>query len=145
MCLCVCVCVREREKERKRERGGWDRICKRKERYHLTRINEKEKEKREGGRAQTGQDDIKIATDLRSYYEDAEQRSFPEFVGFGIPEFILEKSGDCRYFGMTDLTSDPTSGAESCEFYLSEVGRNSSEIALMECSTEELIYDNRWP
>ncbi len=137
--MCVCVCVRERERE-----GGREKIYKRRERDHLTRMEEKEKEKKRR-RTQTSQDAIKIATDLRSYYEDAEQRSFPEFVSFGIPEFVLEKSGDCRYFGMTDLTSDPTSGAESCEFYLSEVGRNSSEIALMECSTEELIYDNRWP
>ena len=42
---------------------------------------------------------------------------------------------------MTDLTSDPISGTESCDFYLSEVGRNSSDIMLMECSTDDVIYD----
>ena len=79
----------------------------------------------------------------RSYFENDELQTFPEFVDFGIPEFVLEKSGgvDCRYFGMTGLTSEPTSGLESCEFYLSEVSRNSTDISLMDCQTDTLIYD----
>ena len=82
-----------------------------------------------------------INTSCRSYYEDSNLQSFPDFVRSGTPEFILKKSGDCRYFSMNDLTSDPMSGPELCEFYLSEVGRNSSDIKLMECSTNDIIYD----
>ena len=82
-----------------------------------------------------------INTSCRSYYEDSNLQSFPDFVRSGTPEFILKKSGDCRYFSMNDLTSDPMSGPELCEFYLSEVGRNSSDIKLMECSANDIIYD----
>ena len=65
--------------------------------------------------------------------------SFSEFVSAGIPSSVLNKNGDCRYLGMSDLTSDPMASSESCEFYLSEVTRNASDIGLMECS--ELIFD----
>jgi hypothetical protein len=43
---------------------------------------------------------------------------------------------------MTDLTADPVASSESCEFYLSEVGRNSTDISLMECSTDDLVFDD---
>jgi hypothetical protein len=75
----------------------------------------------------------------RTYYEDNSVGSFSEFVNAGIPNSVLNKNGDCRYLGMSDLTSDPMASPESCEFYLSEVTRNASDISLMECS--DLIFD----
>ena len=42
---------------------------------------------------------------------------------------------------MTDLTTDPIFSSESCQFYLSEIDRNASDISLMECNPENLIFD----
>ncbi len=77
----------------------------------------------------------------RTYYEDAMTETFSDFVTAGIPSSVLEKNGDCRYIGLTDLTTDPSSSSESCEFYLSEIDRNASDVSLMECNPENLIFD----
>ena len=85
---------------------------------------------------------IKIKTFFfRTYFEDEALDTFSDFVTLGIPVSSLVRNQECSYLGMLDLTAEPMASPESCDFYLSQIERNASDIRLMTCSTDQLIFD----
>ena len=59
----------------------------------------------------------------------------------GIPSSALTHSRECTYLGMSDLTADPIASSESCDFYVSQIERNASDIRVMNCSPDQLVFD----
>lgn len=78
-----------------------------------------------------------------TYFADT-QGNFAEYVQLGIPKHLLEDGNSCQYYGMKNLpNADPSHvlGKESCDFYLSELQRNSTDLELMSCTSDDLLFD----
>ena len=74
-------------------------------------------------------------------YFGTENGTFAPFVEAGVTEEFYTKNHD-QYLGFKSLTTQPTASVESCEFYLSELKRNSVDIELKTCSIEDVVYDH---
>lgn len=71
--------------------------------------------------------------------------NFPIYVKRGISADLLETGESCEYLGISGMPMGMDQEAilnkESCDFYLSETGRNSSDLQQMKCGDENLVFD----
>jgi len=74
-----------------------------------------------------------------------EKRNFPIYVQRGISADLLESGESCEYLGISGMPigmdQEAILNKESCDFYLSETGRNSSDLLQMQCQNENLVFD----
>ena len=80
---------------------------------------------------------------MKSLSNFRQNTSFAEYVRKGIPKDSL-KASSCKYYGVKDLTTNPTPNTESCNFYMGRLNQNGSDMIEKSCSSEDLVFDKRY-
>ena len=84
-----------------------------------------------------------VSTHIKKYYfHFSKNESFAEYVSKGVSKNSI-KDNSCKYYGIRDLTTDPTPNKESCNFYLGLLDQNSSDIVEKSCSSDDIVFDTR--
>ena len=68
--------------------------------------------------------------------------TYAKYVMKGVSAEGLEDNR-CKYFGIRDLTTQPRASYESCNFYMSRLEQNGSDIVVNSCTSQDLLFDKR--